>query len=123
MHFLEWEDIQELLQSNALSSDSLATCIENAGIIVDDARALDNSNAELTFEMFYDLIQLIDTVIDHSKLSVDDATEGGDEDDVVELLKGSMQGDQFVAGENNDEMREIKEEEEEEEEGDSNPNS
>jgi hypothetical protein len=41
--FLQWEDVQELLESGALSKDNLAMAIQNAGITVEQG--------DLTFEM------------------------------------------------------------------------
>ena len=34
--FLQWEDVQELLEVGALSKDDLATAIENAGVSVEE---------------------------------------------------------------------------------------
>ena len=97
--FLQWDDIQVLLDSKALSSEKLAVCIENVGIEVDETgRAAKN----LDFSMFYDLLQLIDTCIDQSKLSQDDVRqediENQDVDDftLIERLEDSMNGDEFV---------------------------
>ena len=60
---LRWNDIQELLESGAISKDNLAKAIENCGIV--------SADDELTFEMFYDLVQIIDEYVDQEKIPLD----------------------------------------------------
>eukprot|EP01041_Mallomonas_annulata_P007472 gene7472-15292_t len=60
VRFLQWEDVQELLESGALDKDALATCIENAGVSVEEG--------QLTFNQFFDLINTIEDYIDFEKV-------------------------------------------------------
>jgi hypothetical protein len=63
VNFLKWEDVQELLDVEAISKDDLAKSIENVGLKTDtDA---------MTFEQFFDLIQIIDNFVDKEKLPLD----------------------------------------------------
>jgi len=66
--FLQWGDIQDLLESGALSSDNLANCIEKVGVVVDKSG---RANQDLDFQTFSDLIALIDNYIDDSKIVSD----------------------------------------------------
>ena len=61
--FIQWSDVQELLQCGALSKDNLAKAIENTGVTVE--------SDGLTFEQFFDLLQIIDEYVDQAKLPVD----------------------------------------------------
>jgi len=60
VEFLRWKDLQELLECEALSKDSLAACIENAGGAAE--------RGELTFPEFFELIRTIDDFLDRDKL-------------------------------------------------------
>ena len=97
--FLQWEDIQDLLDSKALSEDDLAICIEKVGIEVDQKG---QATKTLNFVAFYDLLQLIDTYINHSNLHHNEnGQENVDEEDVDDLklikrLEDSMEDDEFV---------------------------
>ena len=68
VEFLKWEDVQELLEIGAVSKDSLAECIEKVGVTVE--------NGNLFREQFSDLIDLLDALVDQSKL----VGEGADVD-------------------------------------------
>ena len=72
VQFLQWEDVQELLDSGALAKDDLAGCIDKVGIAVDGSG---NASADLSFDAFFDLITLIDEYVDKDKL------RSGDDDD------------------------------------------
>ena len=63
--FLEWDEMQSLLESGAITADNLATCIEKIGIVVDNKG---RANQDLTFEMFSDLVSIIEHYIDNDKL-------------------------------------------------------
>lgn len=75
LDFIQWDDVQELLSLNALSHEKLALAITNVEA---------SEKSELTFEQFYDLLQIIDTYIDKSKLPDDD---DNDDDAAPTLLK------------------------------------
>ena len=64
VEFLKWEDVQELLDVEAISKDTLAECIENVGLSVEDGNSHDQ---------FKDLVSLLDELVDTSKLLL----EGG----------------------------------------------
>jgi hypothetical protein len=72
IEFVRWEDVQELLSLKALSQEKLALAITNV-----DA----SEKSELSFDQFYDLLQLIDSDIDRSKLPDDYDEDDDDEDD------------------------------------------
>lgn len=63
--FLEWDEMQSLLESGAITADNLATCIEKVGIVVDNKG---RANQDLNFEMFSDLVSIIEDYIDKDKL-------------------------------------------------------
>ncbi len=62
--FLKWEDVQELLEIGAVSKDALAECIEKVGVTVEDG--------DLSQEQFGDLIELLDGLVDQSKLVMEE---------------------------------------------------
>ena len=63
VEFLKWEDVQELLEADAISKDILAECIENVGLSVEDGN--------LSGDQFRDLVALLDELVDRSKLLFD----------------------------------------------------
>jgi hypothetical protein len=83
---LRWNDIQELLESGALTKDNLAKAIENCGIV--------SADDELTFEMFFDLVQIIDEYVDQEKIPLDKSenvvfekrVQVNDQDDVDRVM-------------------------------------
>jgi len=60
--FLEWEDLNELLECKALSKNELVSCIEAAGF---DSNKL---NSLMSFDSFYDLLQLVTAAVDSDKV-------------------------------------------------------
>ena len=49
--FIQWEDVQELLESKALSKDDLAKAIANVGIA--------KSDSELTFQQVSEIVNIL----------------------------------------------------------------
>ncbi len=63
--FIAWEEIQELLESGALTKANLATAIENSGMNMND-KQLEKST--MNFDTFYDLLQIIENYVDQDKI-------------------------------------------------------
>lgn len=61
--FLKWEDVQELLDSGALSKDDLATVIDSCAISVE--------KDDISFDQFYALVVAMEDFIDHDKIPKD----------------------------------------------------
>jgi len=65
VNFLQWNEMQMLLETKALTADNLANCIEKVGVVVDKSG---RANQDLTFQMFSDLVSIIEEYIDKDKL-------------------------------------------------------
>ena len=63
--FLDWGEVKSLLESGALTADNLASCIEKIGIVVDKRG---RANQDLTYEMFSDLVSMMEYYIDSDKI-------------------------------------------------------
>eukprot|EP01036_Dinobryon_divergens_P029673 gene29673-38802_t len=67
--FLQWEDVRQMLEFGAITEDNLTQAIQSMGIQVDDDTAL-------SFDEFFDLIQVIDHFVDSSKVPAFDLDSG-----------------------------------------------
>mmetsp|Transcript_10051 Transcript_10051/g.22600 ORF Transcript_10051/g.22600 Transcript_10051/m.22600 type:complete len:588 (-) Transcript_10051:102-1865(-) len=95
--FLRWDDVQELLLSGALTKDDLAQAIENCVSEIDSG-----DESVLTFETFYDLVQVIDEYVNTDLLPDSDGEEllvekrlvaGDDVDEVMGIIDDFEEGE------------------------------
>eukprot|EP01035_Chromulina_nebulosa_P016835 gene16835-22320_t len=106
--FINWEDLQELLDSNALTANDLASAIQ-------EVVGKDDENAELTFDEFYKLLSTIENYIksdevtdesievknenDSEESDLSDITDNEDEDEeeITEIFNDLAKGKEFIS--------------------------